>query len=53
MSTLPEPTCPSDSLPGDSLNQCPEQAKVYSPKDHGVGFAGPPLLHHKPRTIIS
>ncbi|KAK4810833.1 hypothetical protein QYF61_008805 [Mycteria americana] len=29
-------------LPRDSLNQCPEQAKVCPPEVHGSGFAHPP-----------
>ena len=38
-----DPFALQNSLPGDPLNQCPEQGKVCSPNVNAGGFAGPPL----------
>ncbi|KAK4807198.1 hypothetical protein QYF61_024318 [Mycteria americana] len=37
-----DPFALQDCLRRDSLNQCPEQAKVCPPEVHGSGFAHPP-----------
>jgi len=43
MSSLLDPFALQDSLPGDPLSQCPEQAKTCPLKAHGGGFADLPL----------